>query len=327
MPVPNMILQLQTNPASCMSTEYTPKDLVRFRKELIKVGKYVKDSTNQAFEVTLDTLHYWAKTFHRWVANGNKVPLVPGHDKINNPEMSQGWVTNVFVEGNSLFGVLELLNPELSLVTDVSIAVDAQVIDGRGIKYKSPITHVALCTDPVVPGLKDFETMSLSLSKGVKTMEFLKKLAAALGYKGEPTEEAILLSLDGLEHKLPAKGETKVVAAADAPVVKLVSENRSIKLSGLVKAGFITPAIRDVIAAKYVEKTAVTLELARGDDDGFDLLYDVLTKNTPSGILEEQSSVQSLELANQGAAGDEGLRLQRIDINRRRVAAGLVAIN
>lgn len=338
----SMVLQLQTMPAVSMATDKTPADLVRYRKELIKVGKYTKDKT--VFEVTVETLHHWANTFRRWLANGNKVPIPPGHDKIDDPTLNQGWVTNMFVEGDSLFGVMELLDPKLALVTDVSISVPKEVVDGGGKKYTRPIDHVSLCTDPVVGGLQDFEQLSLSLKQKEKEMTFLKKVAKALGITGgTPTEESILLALEdgkpaavvideshpgviGVVSDHPTYGRGTITVSA--PVAKLISENRAIKLSGLVKAGLITPAIKDMIAAQYIETKAVALELSRGGGDGgFDMLYEVLSKNTPSNILDEQTGVQSFELANAGAAGDEGMRLQRADINRRRLAAGLTAVN
>ncbi len=335
-PNTSMILQLQTPPAILLSTGYEPKEtLTRYRKELLKIGNYVKASTNQAFKVTSETLDHLVSTFHRWTKNGNKVSLPLGHERADKPESNQGWVVNLFREETSLFGLVEILNPELALTTDVSICIEGEVIDGKGHKYSDVITHVALCTDPVVGGLGAFEKLSLSLNKGVKAMEFpefLKKIAEKLHITGgTPTGEAVMLAL---ENQLPADPVTSIKLSGSpatdplvAAVVKQTIENRSIKLSGLVKAGKITPAVKDVIAAKYVETNAVTLELSKGVDDGFDLLYQVLAQGVSSTILDEQTSVQSLELANKGAAGDEGLRLQRADINKRRVAAGLVAIN
>lgn len=322
----SMILQLQTFPAVSLATQYTPKDLTRYRKELIKVGKYVKGT--HAFEVTIDTLHHWAQTFKRWVANGNKVPIPPGHDKAADPTLNQGWVEQMFVEGNSLIGIMELLDPKLALVTDVSISVPASAVDGKGNKYMAPIDHVSLCTDPVVGGLEDFEQLSLSLKNKEKTMEFLKKIAEKLGIAGgEPTEEAVLLAL---ESAVPASPTEPVIpvqlsgSPADTAVVKLVGENRAIKLSGLVKAGRITPAIKDLIAAKYVEPKALTLELSKGDDGGFDLLYAILSQNASSELLQEQSGVQSLELASPSTPQPNAMTK---DINRRRQAAGMSVAN
>jgi len=303
----NLILQLSTFPACAAG-------LNKYRKELIKVGHYIKASTNQKFTITKQTLEHWVNEFNRWVTNGNKVPIPPGHDKANDPEANQGWVTSLFVEGDSLFGILELLNPDLAKVTDVSISVPAEVVDGGGNKYKSPIDHVALCVDPVIGGLKDF--VKLSLSKGANKMEFLKKIAKALGIKDEkPTEEAVVLALEGLQKPEPKKEPAAVVD----PVVKLVSENRELKLSNLVKAGLITPAVKDVIVAKYVEPTVLALSLLNKVEDGFDLLYDVLVQNKPVP-LDEKSQAQVLELANQSTSQPNAMQKE---VSKRRKAAGL----
>ncbi len=303
----NMILQLQTFPA-CQA------GLNRFRKELIKVGHYVKASTDQKFNITLQTLEHWVNEFNRWVTNGNKVPIPPGHDNANDPEKNQGWVESLFVEGNSLYGILELLNPRLALVTDVSISVPAEVIDGKGNKYVNPIDHVALCVDPVIGGLEGFD--KLSLSNGDLSMEFLKKLAVALKLsKDTPTEEDVLLALEGKTK--PAKED---VTVSSNPLVKLVGENREIKLSGLLKAGRITPAIRDLIAEKYVKVEALTLELSSGKDDGaFDFLFNILASNTAVN-LSEVSGLQTLELANPGQKQPNAM--EKV-VTAKRKAAGL----
>ena len=305
----NMILQLQTFPA-CQA------GLNRFRKELIKVGHYVKASTDQKFNITKQTLEHWVNEFNRWVTNGNKVPIPPGHDKANDPTLNQGWVESLFVEGDSLFGILELLNPELAKVTDVSISVPAEVIDGKGNKYVNPIDHVALCVDPVIGGLEGFD--KLSLSNGEQSMELLKKIAKALKLsKDNPTEEEVLLALGTAI--APAKKKEDVTVSSN-PLVKLVGENREIKLSGLLKAGRITPAIKELISEKYVKVEALTLELSSGKDDGaFDFLFNILASNSPVS-LSEISGLQTLELANPGQKQPNAM--EKV-VTAKRKAAGL----
>ena len=317
------ILRLQTMPASSAGHITSPdalrySSMPRYRKELIKVGKYVKDSTKQAFEVTKETLEHWVSEFNKWVNAGNRVPIPLGHAREGLPEANQGWVTAMVVEGKSLFGIMEILDPDLALTTDVSICVEPQVVDGKGHKYKSIITHVALCTDPVVPGLGEFET--LSLSKGIKNMEFLKKMAAKFGLKDEnPTEDLILSAVDS---KLKDPVEGKVALSAEVvvnPLAKLVSDNRAMKLSQMVKAGLITPAISTLITERYVEAKTVALELSKGVDDGFDVLCKVLLENKPVN-LNEVTGVQSLELSNLSV--DKPNAMEQ-DVNRRRKEAGL----
>jgi hypothetical protein len=309
----NYILQLQTLPPVEIGLD-------QYRKELIKVGKYVKVSTNQTFEVTLATLNHWVQEFSRWTANGNKVPVPLGHDKANRPEDNAGWVTSMFVEDNSLYGIMELTSAELALTTDVSICIEPKVTDGKGERYQSIITHVALCVDPVVPGLNEFETLSLSLSIGETNMEFVKKIAKLLGMSDDaPTEELVMSEVEKLNLKEAEKVKLSRNTTNADYVVKMLSENRSIKLSNLLKAGLITPAVKDVITAKYVEVEALTLSMSTKGDDGFDLLYNVLVQNSPVK-LEEVTGVQNLELANQ--SNEQPNAIQK-DIARRREEAGM----
>lgn len=312
----SMILQLATFPASNIGL--SSDGLTQYRKELIKVGKYVYPATKEAFEVTTATLSYWVKQFQRWIGNGNRISIPLGHDKADNPEENQGWVTDMFVEGDSLFGIMELINPKLALTTDVSISVPVKVVDGKGNVYKSMINHVALCVDPVIGGLEKFKVLSLSI--GETNMEFLKKLAKALGMSNDtPTEELVMSEVEKLNLKEADKVKLSRNTTNADYVVKMLSENRSIKLSNLLKAGLITPAVKDVITAKYVEIEALTLSMSTKGDDGFDLLYDVLVQNKPVK-LEEVTGVQNLELANQSVEQPNAMQK---DIARRRKDAGM----
>ena len=301
-----VILQLQTFPA--VSVGMSNSGLTQFRKEVIKIGKYIHPATKKAFEITVDTLNHWVSTFNRWIGNGNKVPIPLGHSKVNNPEANAGWVTGLAVDGDSLVGIMELSDPKLALTTDVSICVEPEIVDGKGVKYSNIISHIALCTDPVIVGLEKFT--KLSLSKGETNMDFLKKIAEALGIKEkEPTEELVLSAV--AEKIKPPQEKEELSQNVTDPLVKLVSENRALKLSNLVKAGLITPAVKDVISAKYVEHKVLALSMGNKQDDGFDTLYDVLVQNKPNTLLAEQSNVQSLELSNLSAGGEKDLDMEQ----------------
>ena len=313
----NLIFQMQTSPA--VSVGMSNSGLTQFRKQLVKVGKYVQQATKETYNITAARLAHWVSEFDRWTAEGHKVGIPLGHDRANNPEANRGWVTSLFVEGDSLFGILELSDPNLALTTDVSVATTEDSTDAKGVKYKDLIVHVALTTQPLCTGLSGFKTMSLSLSKeGDISMEFLKTIAKALGIKDvEPTEALILSAVT--EQVKPPQEKQELSRVVTDPVVKLVSENRALKLSNLVKAGLITPAIKDVISAKYVEVVALALSMSSKVDDGFDTLYDVLSKNTPVA-LAEVSGIQSLELANQSANQPN---VMQKEVGKRRKAAGL----
>lgn len=319
----NIILQLQTFPACDVTKDLTHKriysSMPQYRKELIKTGSYKHPSTGVSFEVTPELLAHWVTTFNRYLENGSRVPVPIGHERDDNAAANAGWVTDIFVEEDSLFGIMELVDPNLALITDVSICIEAEVEDGLGNKYESAITHVALTTHPVIVGLEGFKKLSLSLSEGKTSMDFLKKLATKLGIKdAEPTEDAVMLALETKKLDVPAVPVVVLPIVID-PLAKLVSDNRAMKLSQLIKAGLITPAVSTLLTEKYVKAEAVALELSKDADDGFDTLYNVLVQNRPVK-LDEVTGVQSLELANQSAVQPNAMNKE---IAKRRTAVGL----
>ncbi len=312
----NIVLQLQTAPATESATE---SGMTTYRKELIRVGQYVKDSIGLAFEVTRETLKHWVDTFDRWTANGNKVPIPLGHGAADKPEANQGWVKQMVVDGDSLFGTMELKDRQLALTTDVSIFVPGEHVDGRGNKYTQPIAHVALCTDPVIPGLKGFEQLSLSLGDSQVDK---KKVAKLLGLAEDTDEAGILAAIVKATKKAPDKSLalTTTSTPASGALVKLVVDNRNIKVGALVKAGVITPAIETAIKEQYTKAEPLALSLSGGWDDGFDFLVRILTENK-TVPLGEKSAAQLLELANTRAQGEQNPIAA--DVNRRRAEAGM----
>lgn len=295
------ILCLQT-PVACSV------GLSKYKKQLIKIGHYVKESTGQILDVTIDLLTHFVNEFNRYVGNGNKVSIPMGHERVGLPEYNQGWLREMSIQDGSLFGVMELQNPDLAQTNDVSICIEKEVTDGKGNKYSSIVTHVALTPTPLVPGLENFTVLSLSV--GENTMEFLKKLAEKLGLK-DATEDAVMLALD--KKIVPPQEDND-----SNPLVMLFSENRVNKLNTLVKGGIITPAVKDAIIAKYVTPESIALELNNGVKDDFDFICKILMENRPVK-LEAISGVQSLELSNPGVKESP----MRKVVNKKRADAGL----
>jgi hypothetical protein len=135
----------------------------RFLKELIKAGHYVKESDGLEFDVTPATLEHWAATFARMRANGLNVPVPNGHT--HDGAANRGWVRHLFRAGDSLYGVVDLVGDGIPMAAtnDVSIYAVPEFTDGHGNRYQWPILHVALCTDPVVPGLSGFLPIAAAL--------------------------------------------------------------------------------------------------------------------------------------------------------------------
>lgn len=273
----------------------------RFKKEVIKVGKFYKDTQDFAFEVTHDTLDHWEKTFDAWTAMGNKVSVPIGHEGYGDPEENRGWVTDLYVEGDSLIGVFELVGEdasELAAASDVSIYAPPKEIDGLGNEYIYPVTHICLTTVPVIPGLSKFEAIAASRKPLIRSYEMkLEKLADLLKLTftketDEEKEEKVLSKISSLL-KLEDKDdeddeEEKVEASKPSPVVmKLAKENRTIKLNKLVEEGKVTPAVVKSLSELFTTEDALALSLSKEEDDSFDKLIVALSKNNVVELTEK----------------------------------------
>ncbi len=204
-PKSGYLLALTSDPALAINSQAESKGIPsrRFRKELIRTGQFCKQSEGVEFQVDQRTLEHWAATFSQMRSRGVKVPVPSGHDKAGDPGANNGWVHEMFVEGDRLVGVLELIGDEalrLAGTSDVSIFTLPEYADSLHNEYKWPILHVALCTDPVIPGLGDF--VPIAASKGqtpanvpvlrlqeMTMPEFDPNAVAAAG-AGDPIKEA-----------------------------------------------------------------------------------------------------------------------------------------
>jgi len=158
-------LRLRTGPARAVAKgrSVAGQPVRRFLKELIKAGHYVKECDGLEFDVTPRLLEHWAATFARMRANGLNVPVPNGHT--HDGAANRGWVRHLFRAGDSLYGVVDLVGDGIPMAAtnDVSIYAVPEFTDGHGNRYRWPILHVALCTDPVVPGLAGFLPIAAAL--------------------------------------------------------------------------------------------------------------------------------------------------------------------
>ena len=202
----------------------------RFKKELIRKGKFVKESDGIEFEVTDETLDHWSREFARMKSAGVRVPVPIKHlsPKLENgvetydaddPASNGGWLQDVVRDGDSLYGVIDLIDPQLALTSDVSIFTPPKLVDGKGNTYVRPISHVALCTNPVIPGLGDFIPLAASRTTSKETKMDYTKIAEALEVLGEindgNAEEVILAGITKMKNEL---NELKGLPPEEEPV-------------------------------------------------------------------------------------------------------------
>lgn len=200
----------------------------RFVKDVIRAGDYVKQGKTEddslQFSVSKATLDHWVEEFQRMRENGVKVPIPNGHDAAGKSTENLGWVDDLFVEGDTLFMSCTLSGEkalEAAANSDVSINSPPELTDGKGNTYVRPIDHVAMVTDPVVPGLGDFIPLAASrrLAKQQEnTMDFLMKLAEMFGMDpaslGDDQAAAEAMMLKAIGEKMAAKKEEPAVSAS-----------------------------------------------------------------------------------------------------------------
>lgn len=145
----------------------------RFVKDLIRVGKFTGGGgSHQAFEVTRDehdpangkfSLAHFREQYSAMRLAGIDVPTPNGHT--NDAEANRGYVRDMFVEGDTLYGVIEAIGSDaiqLMSRAKVSINVPTQLKGGNGKTYDYPIDHVAIVTNPVIPDQRGFTAIAAS---------------------------------------------------------------------------------------------------------------------------------------------------------------------
>jgi hypothetical protein len=137
-----------------------------FKKDLIKVGKYINGGIT--YDVTPELLQLVEAETMRMIQNGREVSMpVETHDPEGNPDNNAGFVRRVYIEGDTLFGECELIDDDpdsLAKRYKVSVGIKPHQ-DGNGNIYEAVVEHVALTATPVVIGQDDFEPIMFILEE------------------------------------------------------------------------------------------------------------------------------------------------------------------
>lgn len=211
----------------------------RYKKAIAKAGMHVKMSEGVVFHVKQEHLGHWVVQFQRMRANGVGVPIPATHQppdwekkaRDGDPRDNMGWVDDLWVEGDTLWMACRLIGTDAIVAAhrgDVSINSPHRFTDGKGNLYVQPITHVCMCTDPVILGLGEFIPIAASMRamkfQGEAAMlEFLQKLGAALGLDpaamvDEATAQKMIFdAIEALMAKVPKEDEGEAGPGATPP--------------------------------------------------------------------------------------------------------------
>jgi hypothetical protein len=188
----------------------------------------------------------------------------------------------------------KVIKKEFSKKYDDFDAIDQDIYDHEiGLSYDEPSIYDLL-------GLSHEELILRHETDEEEDMTILQ-LAQTLGLQATDdatAEQAIVAAFNGMKQKLMPKppaapGQPPAAPPAAAPrmqfsnaQVSMLRENRGLKLSQLVeKAGVITPAVRDDLAALFVDDDSLELSLGTPNDEEdyvgelFDKVCLALSKN------------------------------------------------
>lgn len=165
-----------TTPASAISAgavNSAGQPTKRFVKDLIRVGDFTGGGgSTQRFQVTANdhdpangkfALSHWRDQFNAMRLAGIEVTMPLDHS--NRTEDNRGFVRDMFIEGDTLYGITEAIgNDAIRLMSraKVSINVMNSLASGNGKTYEYPIDHVAITTKPVVPDQRGFVAIAAS---------------------------------------------------------------------------------------------------------------------------------------------------------------------
>jgi phage I-like protein len=304
-----------------------------YRKELIYVGKFIKDGIEFSIDDAL--LQHWVETFNEMSKDGIEVPVPIEHT--TNPEARRGTVQALELAADSkgrsaLFGVIQFRDEEaekLAASANVSIYVPPNA-EVNGKRYVRPLRHLALTDYPAVPDLDNFHTIAASLAnpKGDKDMALID-LAKSLGLKPEDgtddskIESMIASAFSALKKTVAdlkaggeKKPEEKPKPAFAAGLLNIAKDNRSLKLSALVDSGKITPAVSKALMEHFSTEESLTLALSNESGvDTFDSVVKSLEHNDPVK-LGEQTGSQTIRMSHGTDPSPEATALER-DAERR----------
>lgn len=181
-----------------------------YRIETIPVGSFVKDNAKTGdaheripFEVDLNTLKHWKRTFEDMKFNGIEVPMPLNHTE--DPEARRATVVDFEIDKNdrgidSLFTVFKFKNEEAEKNlkdTGVSIFVPPKFVDGKDKEYIYPIRHVAFTDYPVIPGLAKMQPLAIAASY----VEVDKKVNSKVNSKKKETKKMAKVKKDNMENE------------------------------------------------------------------------------------------------------------------------------
>jgi len=273
----------------------------RFKKEILRVGRWIHPATGDELDFDRDLLEQIAKDTTRWIELGNKVWFPAGHTA--DVRANLGFWSSFALDGERLVGTVDVLDDEAAAkigktIQDVSAAIHFGAVASTGEELSSVIEHVAATPEPVIPGQTNFVRLAREARRHVVDENDLTPIRGALGLATDASPAAIVdaitalkTSSDDMLKTLSREIETKVEArfSKELAEIRQRAAEREVELAREESIRLGSPIDDDT------RKDAVSL-LARGDPEserlGRKLLALAKAPRDPKGlrVLENPSS-------------------------------------
>jgi hypothetical protein len=141
----------------------------RFKKEILRVGRFVDPASNEVFNFDRGGLEELAQATNLWIATGHKVHFPSSGDIRDAYDAGKnlGYWTNFAVEDGALVAEVSVPREEIGIKIGATIQNtcpyferDAQSATGQD--FDLVIVYVAACTNVVMGGLGAFLALSRS---------------------------------------------------------------------------------------------------------------------------------------------------------------------
>jgi hypothetical protein len=169
----------------------------RFKKEVLRVGRFVHPTTGQELDFNNAFLARLVTATNRWIELGHKVWFPVGADchfeDANDARQNLGYWSSFRVEGHSIVADVEVLDVAAAekigrTIQDVSPAIQWNALSSTGEKLEAVIVHVAATPCPVIPKQQNF----VPLAREVRMEETEKPQAEKKSADEDAAETAVL---------------------------------------------------------------------------------------------------------------------------------------
>ena len=308
-------------------------------KDALRVGSYAHPSGRYSLAVTREKLDGYAATFAAMRANGVGVPILMDHAPT--AAATLGWIVAVRRDGDRLLELHQFLGEaarDTGLRNHVSLGIDPDYVDGRGVRYGEAIVHSAVTPVPVVPGQDEFTPAGpAELGGGGRAVVALSRVELTGEDQSPAAPPRVEAAGDGDGDRNGDPGTSTPAppvltpAAAQEPAVdptltlSLLADAAAARRDLAVARGGVDPATADALLALLVggptaDGRVVGLSRTAAGRPLAVAVFDALAANRPVP-LGEATGPQSagrgrLHLLSRDVPGDEG----RADLTGRMIA-------